>query len=262
MTFGWGSVISPTPFSNNSLFMFSLLLCFFGGLFFCVVRVWGGYARWEGLSEEIIETRGTEQRVWDLALQRLSSDKEMLSPGVMEVESVASKGRVTEQRSNMCREVWWEQAELPRQSWGKERTAGRYFFLEILPVSETTGIEPRTGFGAATKPGNWGYQLRKWLCEIICYCSAHRLGRSGRKWWWSWGGGPPQAKMNGNGSQQRYVSTFKIQIKSPGASSAPGNGPKRVEPRTSGRCTDTGKSRWRGMGRGRCREGGGGGVDY
>lgn len=48
--------------------------------------------------------------------------------------------------------------------------------------------------------------------------------------------------MNGNGTQQLYVSTFKMNIHSPRASSSPGNGPRSVEIRPSERSTNTGKS--------------------
>uniref|UniRef100_A0A3B4V3V6 Myosin, light chain kinase 5 n=1 Tax=Seriola dumerili TaxID=41447 RepID=A0A3B4V3V6_SERDU len=44
--------------------------------------------------------------------------------------------------------------------------------------------------------------------------------------------------MNGDGSKQRYVSTFRIQIKPPRASSAPENGPGTID--TAVKCTDTG----------------------
>ncbi|XP_056258199.1 myosin light chain kinase, smooth muscle [Seriola aureovittata] len=44
--------------------------------------------------------------------------------------------------------------------------------------------------------------------------------------------------MNGDGCKQRYVSTFRIQIKPPRASSAPGNGPGTID--TAVKCTDTG----------------------
>lgn len=52
--------------------------------------------------------------------------------------------------------------------------------------------------------------------------------------------------MNGDGSKQRYVSTFRMHIKPPRASSAPGNGPGTIETRTqksdqTDKCTDTGK---------------------
>ncbi|XP_040918082.1 myosin light chain kinase, smooth muscle isoform X1 [Toxotes jaculatrix] len=46
--------------------------------------------------------------------------------------------------------------------------------------------------------------------------------------------------MNGDGGKQRYVSTFRMQIKSPRAASAPGNGPGTVDTRASDKRTDTG----------------------
>ncbi|XP_071327382.1 myosin light chain kinase, smooth muscle [Trachinotus anak] len=46
--------------------------------------------------------------------------------------------------------------------------------------------------------------------------------------------------MNGDGSKQRYVSTLRVQIKPPRASSAPGNGPRAIDGRASDKCTDTG----------------------
>lgn len=50
--------------------------------------------------------------------------------------------------------------------------------------------------------------------------------------------------MNGGGGEQRYVSTFRMHIKAPRASSAAGNGPGTVDTRTS----DTGKGCMRGGG--------------
>lgn len=47
--------------------------------------------------------------------------------------------------------------------------------------------------------------------------------------------------MSGDGSKQRYVSTFRIHIKSPHASAAPGNGPGTIDTRTTEKGTDTGK---------------------
>ncbi|XP_051243409.1 myosin light chain kinase, smooth muscle isoform X2 [Dicentrarchus labrax] len=46
--------------------------------------------------------------------------------------------------------------------------------------------------------------------------------------------------MNGDNSKQRYVSTFRMHIKPPCASSAPGNGLGTTDTRTSDKCTDTG----------------------
>lgn len=46
--------------------------------------------------------------------------------------------------------------------------------------------------------------------------------------------------MNGDGSKQRYVSTFRMHIKPPCASPAPGNGPGAVDTRTPDKCADTG----------------------
>ncbi|KAG7243548.1 hypothetical protein INR49_011104 [Caranx melampygus] len=46
--------------------------------------------------------------------------------------------------------------------------------------------------------------------------------------------------MSGDGSKQRYVSTFRIQIKSPRASCAAGNGPGTIDTAASARCTDAG----------------------
>ncbi|XP_070779507.1 myosin light chain kinase, smooth muscle isoform X2 [Enoplosus armatus] len=46
--------------------------------------------------------------------------------------------------------------------------------------------------------------------------------------------------MNGDDSKQRYVSTFRMHIKPPCASPAPGNGPETIDTRTSDKCTDTG----------------------
>lgn len=43
--------------------------------------------------------------------------------------------------------------------------------------------------------------------------------------------------MNGDASKQRYVSTFRMHIKSPRASPEPENGPGTVDTT----CTDTGK---------------------
>ncbi|XP_026181828.1 myosin light chain kinase, smooth muscle isoform X2 [Mastacembelus armatus] len=45
--------------------------------------------------------------------------------------------------------------------------------------------------------------------------------------------------MNGDGSKQRYVSTFRMHIKPPRASPAPGNGPRTTDTRTRGKVTDT-----------------------
>ncbi|KAE8283410.1 Myosin light chain kinase, smooth muscle [Larimichthys crocea] len=47
--------------------------------------------------------------------------------------------------------------------------------------------------------------------------------------------------MNGDGSKQRYVSTFRMHIKPPCAASAPGNGPG-TDTRTSDKCPDTDSS--------------------
>ncbi|XP_069004770.1 myosin light chain kinase, smooth muscle isoform X1 [Embiotoca jacksoni] len=46
--------------------------------------------------------------------------------------------------------------------------------------------------------------------------------------------------MNGDGSKQSYVSTFKMQIKPPCAPSPQGNGPGAIGTKTSVKCTDTG----------------------
>ncbi|XP_062294317.1 myosin light chain kinase, smooth muscle [Scomber scombrus] len=46
--------------------------------------------------------------------------------------------------------------------------------------------------------------------------------------------------MNGDGSKQRYVSTFRIYIKPSHASSAPGNGTGAIDTRTSDNATETG----------------------
>ncbi|GLD49103.1 myosin light chain kinase, smooth muscle-like isoform X1 [Lates japonicus] len=46
--------------------------------------------------------------------------------------------------------------------------------------------------------------------------------------------------MNGDGSKQRYVSTFRMQIKPPRVSSAPGNGPGITDSRASDKQTGTG----------------------
>lgn len=78
---------------------------------------------------------------------------------------------------------------------------------------------------------------------------------------------PRAAKMNGNSTQQHYVSTFKMHIKSsPSASSSLGNSPRSVELRTPQRANSAGKS-CRGSGGGRLvglitlrREFSGGGV--
>lgn len=57
--------------------------------------------------------------------------------------------------------------------------------------------------------------------------------------------------MNGNSTQQHYVSTFKMRIKSSSsASSSLGNSPRSVEPRTPQRANSAGKS-CRGSGGGR-----------
>lgn len=47
--------------------------------------------------------------------------------------------------------------------------------------------------------------------------------------------------MNGDGSKQRYVSTFRMHIKPPGALSAAGNEPGTIDIRTSDKWTDIGK---------------------
>ncbi|XP_039979747.1 myosin light chain kinase, smooth muscle isoform X1 [Xiphias gladius] len=46
--------------------------------------------------------------------------------------------------------------------------------------------------------------------------------------------------MNGDGSKQRYVSTFRMQIKPPRASSAPATGPGTIDTRASEKHTDSG----------------------
>lgn len=80
----------------------------------------------------------------------------MLSPGVVEVESVASKGRVTERGSNMRGVMRAGRAAQAERSGEKERTAEQreILFWRVRWSTGATGIEPRTAFSAATQPGS------------------------------------------------------------------------------------------------------------
>lgn len=51
--------------------------------------------------------------------------------------------------------------------------------------------------------------------------------------------------MNGVGSEQRYVSTFRMHIKPSHVSSQPGNAPGPVDTRTAEKSPDRGKCRMR-----------------
>lgn len=114
---------------------------------------------------------------------------------------------------------------------------------ERVGQQETTGIEPTGAAGPATKPGSEvissGNDCVKFLCS-----PAWKEGRKEVE-------DPPGAKMNGNSTQQLYVSTFKMHIKSSSsASSSLGNSPRSVELRTLELSNSAGKS---------CRGSGGGG---
>lgn len=64
-------------------------------------------------------------------------------------------------------------------------------------------------------------------------CVKYMLSFRSRDW--------AEAEMNGDGSKQHYVSTFRMHIKPPHVLSALGNGPGTTDTKTSDDCTDTGK---------------------